>query len=134
MKKKINYLAAELFPHSASLRIGEVFRSFAQYLFENQGFQTFLRETPQQADGVYNELKIRGWVLILTGFIFHNVISPLLAMIYFTPPLKSGLLFEAWLVLMVPMAGDILIFIGVIVGIINWFRKRSAKKAEIKVQ
>lgn len=73
------------------------------------------------------KIKIRWWVFVITGLAFHYLISPMLATIYFTPPLKSDLIFIAWLVALFPIAGDILIVIGVIVGIISWFRKRSTK-------
>lgn len=75
-----------------------------------------------------NKFKIRGWVLIITGIIFHYLISPILATIFFSPPLKSDLMLEAWLVALLPICGDLLITVGIIVCIINYFHKKTIKK------
>lgn len=75
-----------------------------------------------------NKFKIRWWVLVITGIIFHYVFTPLLVKIYFTPPIKSGLMLEAWLVALLPDAGDLLVLIGVIIGIVNFLLRKIFQK------
>jgi hypothetical protein len=53
----MNYPAAELSPHSASLRIGGVSLGAPLNIYlKTKVFKLSFGETPQQADGVYYEL------------------------------------------------------------------------------
>lgn len=68
--------------------------------------------------------KIRGWIIVIIGIAIGYGIAPVLTILGQNFSKPNLLVMSSIL----GMVADFIILFGVIVGIINFFRKRSAKK------